>query len=114
MRFERVFHFRSTRLEDLQKIFVTAFEVLEHLGQLFAGRFSLKTENPADDMVCPCLVDEIEVARFSGRFERSDDDPRGIGPQVQGMAVQESEMGQGGSRAGLVWVGTRARCLAPN
>jgi hypothetical protein len=43
VRFEGVLHLCGTRLEYFQEIFVAAFEIFEHLDQLFAGGFSLKT-----------------------------------------------------------------------
>ena len=37
MRLERLFHLGGARLEDLEQVPVTAFEILEHFGQLPRG-----------------------------------------------------------------------------
>ena len=97
MRLQRLFHLCGARLEDLQQIPVTAFEVFEHLGQLPRGSTGLKPKNPADDMVGPGFVRRVEISGFSRGFEGSDDDPGWIGAQMQDLAVQESGLRQGGS-----------------
>ena len=54
---------------------MTSFEVCEHVAQLTTGRFDIEPKNPVDNMISPGLICWIEVAGFSRRFERSDDDP---------------------------------------
>src|SRR5947207_3163387 len=70
MRLERLLHLRGAGLEDFEQIAVTAFEVLEHLGQLSRGGLRLEPKHPADDMIGPSLVGWIEVPGFSCRLER--------------------------------------------
>ena len=82
MRLERLFHFSGARLENIEQISVTTFEIFEHVVQLLCSRFGIEPENPVDDMVRPGLVGRIEVSGFSRRFERPDDDSGWIGPQV--------------------------------
>ncbi len=72
---ERIFHLCGAGLEDLKKVPVATFEVREHVAQLTRGRFDIEPKNPVDNMIGPSLICWIEVARFSRRFERSDDDP---------------------------------------
>ena len=70
-----VFHFCGARLEDIEQIPVTTFEILEHLAQLLRGGFGIEPKNPVDDMIGPDLVGGIEVSGLSRRFEGPDDDP---------------------------------------
>jgi len=94
VRFQCFFHFRSTRLEDVEKISVAAFEILQHITQLPSRAFGIKPEDPIDDMIGPGLIRRVEVPGLGRRFEGSDDDPGGIWPQVQDLAVQESGLRQ--------------------
>ena len=82
MRLERLFHFCGTGFEDLEQIPVTAFEVCEHVAQLTLGSFGIESKNPVDNMIGPRLIRWIEIAGFSRRFERSDDDSRRIRAQM--------------------------------
>ncbi len=82
MRLERLFHLRGARLEDIEQIPVTTFEIFEHLAQLLRGSFGIEPKNPVDDMIGPDLVGWIEVSGFSRRFEGSDDDPGRIRAQI--------------------------------
>ena len=59
---ERIFHLRGARLEDIEQVPVTTFEVFEHIAQLLRGSFGIKPKNPADDMIGPDLIGRIEVA----------------------------------------------------
>src|SRR5712691_963669 len=99
MRFERLFHICRARLEDLQQVPVTTCEIVEYVAQLLRSRFGTEPKNPADDVVGPSLIGWIEVSRFSRRFEWSDDDPGRIRAQIQGLAVQEAGLQQGGPLA---------------
>jgi hypothetical protein len=56
MRFERLFHLIGARFEDIQQISVTAFEIFQHVDQLFRGSFGIKPKNPVDDMVGANLI----------------------------------------------------------
>ena len=79
---KRVFHFCGARLEDIDQIPVTAFEIVEHVAQLLFGSVGIEPKYPADYMISPNLVGEIEVSGFSCWFEGSDDDPCGVRPQI--------------------------------
>ena len=114
MRLQRLFHLRGARLEDLEQIPVTTFEVLEHFGQLPRGGPGLEPKNPADDMVGPGLVRRVEVSGFGRRLEGSDDDPGRIGAQMQGLAVQESGLRQGGPLASFAVRSSDFRRLRTN
>ena len=94
MRLQRLFHLCGARLEDLEQVPVTTFEIFEHFGQLLRGSLGLEPKNPVDDMVGPGLVGRVEVSGFSRRFEGPDDDPGRIRAQMQGLAVQELGLGQ--------------------
>jgi hypothetical protein len=82
MRFQRIFHIRGAGLEDFDQIPVTAFEIVEHIAQLSRGGLGIEPKYPANDMVGPNLIGEIEVSRFRCRFEGSDDDPRRVRAQI--------------------------------
>ena len=101
MRRQRLFHLRGARLEDLQQVPVTTFEVLEHIGQLARSGVGLEPKYSADDTIGPGLIRRIEVSGFRRRFEGSDDDPGRIGAQVQGLAVQKLGLRQGCSLGSL-------------
>ena len=58
---------------------MTTFEICEHIGELTLSCFGIEPKNPVDNMIGPGLICWIEIAGFSRRFERSDDDPRRIG-----------------------------------
>jgi hypothetical protein len=73
---------------------VAAFKILQHIAQLLCSRFGVKPENPVDDMVRPGFIGRIEVPRFSRRLERPDDDSCWVRPQIEGLAVEESGLGQ--------------------
>ena len=86
---ERIFHLCGARLEDIEQIPVTAFEVFEDIAQLLRSSFRIEPKNPADDMVGPGLIRRIEVPGLGRRLEGSDDDPGWIWTQVQDLSVQE-------------------------
>ena len=79
---ERLFHLCGARLEDIEQIPVTTFEIFEHLAQLLRGSFGIEPKNPADDMIGPDLIGRIEVSGFSRRLEGPDDDPGRIRAQI--------------------------------
>ena len=82
MRLQCLFHLRGTRLEDLEQVPVTTFEIFEHLGELPRGSPGLKPKNPADDMIGPGLIGRVEISRLSRRPEGSHDDPGGVRMQM--------------------------------
>lgn len=82
VRLERVFHLFSARLEDIEQISVTAFEIFEHVTQLLLGSFGIKPEHPLDDMVSPSPVGWVQVARFGRWLEGFDDDPGRVWTQI--------------------------------
>ena len=82
MRHERLFHLCGARLEDIEQVSVTPFEIVEHVAQLLRGSFGIEPKNPADDVVGPGLIGWVEVSGFSRRFEGSDDDPGRIRAQI--------------------------------
>ena len=108
MRLERIFHLRSARLEDLEQIPVTTFEIFEHFAQLLCGSIGIEPKNSANDMIGPDLVGRVEISGFSRRFEGSHHDPGGIGTQVQGLPVQELGLRQ---RSPLGSFAVRSRVL---
>ena len=95
MRLERLFHLGGARLEDVEQISVTAFEVFEHVAQLLRGSLGIEPKHPVDDMIGPGLVGRIEVSGLSRRLEGPDDDPGRIRAQIQGLPIQELGLGQG-------------------
>jgi hypothetical protein len=82
MRLERLFHLCRTRLEDIEQIPVTTFEILDHVAQSLRGSCCIELKNSADDMVGPSLIGWVEVSGFSRRFEGSDDNPGRIRAQI--------------------------------
>lgn len=97
MRRERVFHLCGARSENFEQIPVTALEIFQHVAQLLCRRFGIEPENPVDDMVRPGFIGRIEVPRLSRRLERPDDDSGWVRTQIEGLAVEESGLGQRGS-----------------
>ena len=114
MRLQRLFHLCGARLEDLEQVPVTAFEVLEHFGELPRGSPRLEPKNPADDMVGPGLIGRVEVSGLSRRSEGSDDDPGRIRAQMQDLAVQELGLRQGGSLGSFAVRSSDLRALRTN
>jgi hypothetical protein len=49
---------------------------------LLFGSVRIELKYPADYMISPSLIGEIEVSGFSCWFEGSDDDPCGVRPQI--------------------------------
>ena len=82
MRLKRLFHICSARLEDIEQIPVTTFEIIEHVRQLSRGSFGIESKNPVDNMVGPELIGWVEVSGFSRRFERPDDNSGRIRAQM--------------------------------
>ena len=82
MRFERVFHIRGARLENIDQIPMAAFEIVEHVVQLLCGGFGIEPNYPANDMIGPNLIGGIEISWFSCGFEGSDDYPCRIRAQI--------------------------------
>jgi hypothetical protein len=74
-------HLCRTRLEDIEQIPVTTFEILDHVAQLLRGSCCIELKNSADDMVGPSLIG-WDVSGFSRRFEGSDDNPGRIRAQI--------------------------------
>src|ERR1700716_106791 len=74
VRLKCLFHLRSARLEEIEQIPVTAFEIFEHITELPLGCVGTEPKHPVDNMIGPDLVGWIEVAGFSRRLEGSDDD----------------------------------------
>ena len=68
-------HLCRTRLEDIEQIPVTTFEILDHVAQLLRGSCCIELKNSADDMVGPSLIGWVDVSGTSRRFEGSDDNP---------------------------------------
>ena len=94
VRCKRVLHLNGAGLEDRQQISVPPFEIFENLGELARGGARLESDDPVDDMIGAGLIRRIEVSGLGRRFERSDNDPRRIGTQVQALAVQEPGLRQ--------------------
>jgi hypothetical protein len=97
MGFERVFHFRGAHVEDLDQIPVPAFEIFEHIFQLLFSSLGIEPKHPTNNTIGATLIGWIEIPGFSRRFERSDENPCRVRPQIQALAIYESELGQGGS-----------------
>lgn len=79
---QRLFHLSGARLEDIEQVPVTTFEIFEHVRQLPFGRFGIEAKNSVDDMIGPDLIGWVEVTGLRRRFERPDDDPCRIRPQI--------------------------------
>ena len=92
MRRKGVFHLVGARLEGRQQVAMAALEVLEHIGQLAGRHLGIERQHPLDDMVRAGLVGGVEVARLGRRLERAHDHPRGIGPQMESLPVQERDL----------------------
>ena len=97
VRLERIFHFGGPRLEDIEQVPVPAFEILQHLGKLLGRRLGIEAEHAVDDVIGPGLVGLVEVPRLGRRLEGAHDDPRRIRAQIQGLAIEEHGLRQGGS-----------------
>jgi hypothetical protein len=79
---QRLFHLSGARLEDIEQVPVTTFEIFEHIRQLSRGSFGIEAKNSVDDMIGPDLIGWVEVTGLRRRFERPDDDPGRIRPQI--------------------------------
>ena len=82
VRFQRVFHFRGARLEDIDQIPVAAFEIVEHIAQLLCGGFGIEPQDPVNDMIGPYLIGGVEAPGFSCQLEGPDDDPCRVRAQI--------------------------------
>ena len=89
MRGKGVLHVIGARFEDREQIAVAPLEILEHIGQLAGRRLGIERQDPVDDVIRPCLVGGIEITRFGRRFEWAHHDSRGIGAQIQRLAVEK-------------------------
>ena len=89
---EGLFHLVGARLEFLQQIAVAALKILQDIGQLAGRRLGIERQDAVDDMVRPCLVGGVEVARLGRRLERAHDHPRRIGTQIESLPVQERDL----------------------
>jgi hypothetical protein len=87
VRLKCLFHLRSARLEEIEQIPVTAFEIFKHITELPLGSFGIEPKHPVDNMIGPDLVGWIEVAGFSRRLEGSDDDSGRVRAQMQNLAI---------------------------
>ena len=94
VRFQRAFHVRGARLEDIDQISVASFEIFKHVVQLLRGGFGIEPKYSANDMIGPDLIGRVEVSGFSCRLERSHDDSRRVRAQIQALAIHKSELGQ--------------------
>ena len=79
---QRLFHLSGARLEDIEQVPVTTFEIFEHVRQLSRGSFGIEAKNSVDDMIGPDLIGWVEVTGLRCRLERPDDDPGRIRPQI--------------------------------
>ena len=82
MRFQRAFHFCSARLEYVDQIPVTAFEIVEHIAQLLYGSFGIEPKDPVNDTISPNLIGGVKASWFRCRFEGPDDDPCRVRTQI--------------------------------
>lgn len=94
---ERFLHIRSARLEDVEQISMTTFEIIEYVCQLPFGGILIEAKNSVDDMIGTDLIGGVEIAGFSRGLEGPDDDPGRIRTQIQVLAIQESGLRQSGS-----------------
>ena len=76
------------------------FEIFQHLRKLQRRGLRIETEHPVNDMIGPRFVGPIEISRLGCRFERTHDDARRIGPQVQGLSIEEYGLRQGAAPSG--------------
>src|SRR5580658_10032957 len=82
VRCQRLLHIDGARLEDIEQVPVTTFEIFENVCQLLRGRFSIEPQNPVDDMIGSDLIGWVEVSGLSRRFEGPDDDPGRIRAKI--------------------------------
>jgi hypothetical protein len=68
-------------------------EVFQHVLELAGHGLRVKRENAFHDMIGAFPVGRVEIARLRRRLERAHDDARGVGAQIERLAMQE-----GGSR----------------
>jgi hypothetical protein len=90
MRREGIFHFVGACLENRQQVAMATLEVVEDLDEQAGSRFRVERQDPIDDVIRPCLVCNVEVARLRRRLERPHDHARRIGSQIQSLPIQKS------------------------
>ena len=86
---EGVFHFSRARFELGQQVAVPALEILQYVVEEACGRVGVHREHPAHDVVGSLPVGRVEVPRLARQPERSNHDPRRIGPQIERLTVEE-------------------------
>lgn len=84
-----VFHILGAGVESLQQISVAPLEIFQHIDQLGGHRCSIECQHPINNMICPCLISGIQIARLSRRLEGTRDDSRRIGTHTQRLSVQK-------------------------
>jgi hypothetical protein len=84
-----VFHILCARVESLEQISVAPLEILQYVRQLAGHRCAIECQHPINDVVCPCLVSGIEIARLSRRLEGARDDSRRIGTHTKGLSIHK-------------------------
>jgi hypothetical protein len=94
MRSERALHFDGTIFEHLQQIAVPAEKIVEHIGKHTGHGGRVHAEHPLDDVIGPCFVRRVEIARLGGRFEGADHHASGIRTQVEGLSVEKCSLRQ--------------------
>src|ERR1700692_4509524 len=61
---EYPFHVVGPRLESRQQVAMAALEILQHLGQLTAGRLGIERLDPVNDAIHPRFVRLVLLPRF--------------------------------------------------
>ena len=89
VRLKGLCHLIRTRLELGEQIAVTPEEILQDLGKVAGDRRGIQGQYPLHDVVSASLVRGVEIARLGSRLERSYQDSRRIGAQVQRLPVEE-------------------------
>ena len=84
-----VFHLSRARFELGQQVAVPAREILQYVVEEACGRVGVHREHPAHDVVGSLPVGRVEVPRLACQPERSNHDPRRIGPQIERLTVEE-------------------------
>jgi hypothetical protein len=85
-------HFAGAGLELSQQVAVPSLEVFQDICKLRGRVLRAQGQNTVNDMIGPCLVGGIKVARFRGRLERPHDDPGRIGAKIESLPVQELDL----------------------
>ena len=89
MRRQSVFHVIGARLECRQQVAMTPCEIFEYTGQLIGCGLRIQPQDTIDDMICPRLVDFVQIPWFDRRPERAHKDPRWVRAQPKSLPIRK-------------------------